>query len=212
LFLSLTPFLWGKVRDPSAGSLLLACYDGLLIVFQFCMSFDFGYYSLAQEMSFVDCYLLYFRQWFITRLLSALLPFQSFFTECSHGDQLLAPPPFSGVLTVPLPLCCLFLFSSLLIIQFFFKAEGSVCTGGYASLSQRWLWEYPVTHILPVGLPDIFQVGLELACRRKGAHHFLSVMWHGEALYGLRIQGVEVLILLGAFSVPSVASVYEQDF
>jgi hypothetical protein len=31
-----TAFLWGKVRDPSAGSLLSVCYVGLLIVFQFC--------------------------------------------------------------------------------------------------------------------------------------------------------------------------------
>jgi hypothetical protein len=29
LFLCLTPFLWGKIRDPS-------CCDGLLFVFQFC--------------------------------------------------------------------------------------------------------------------------------------------------------------------------------
>jgi hypothetical protein len=36
LFLCLAPFIWGKVRDPSAGSLLSTCYDGLLIVFQFC--------------------------------------------------------------------------------------------------------------------------------------------------------------------------------
>jgi hypothetical protein len=36
LFLCLTPFLWGKVIDPSAGSLLSACYAGLLTVFQFC--------------------------------------------------------------------------------------------------------------------------------------------------------------------------------
>jgi hypothetical protein len=36
LFLCLAPFLWGKVRDPSTSSLLSACCDGLLIVFQFC--------------------------------------------------------------------------------------------------------------------------------------------------------------------------------
>jgi hypothetical protein len=35
LFLCLTSFLWGKVSDPSA-SLLSACCDDLLIVFQFC--------------------------------------------------------------------------------------------------------------------------------------------------------------------------------
>jgi uncharacterized protein YjeT (DUF2065 family) len=36
LFLCLAPFLWGKVRDLSASSLLSVCYDGLLIVFQYC--------------------------------------------------------------------------------------------------------------------------------------------------------------------------------
>jgi hypothetical protein len=36
LFVCLTPFLWGKVSDPSASPLLSVCCDGLLIVFQFC--------------------------------------------------------------------------------------------------------------------------------------------------------------------------------
>jgi hypothetical protein len=36
LFLCLTSFLWGKVSDPSAGSLLSGCCDYLLFVFQFC--------------------------------------------------------------------------------------------------------------------------------------------------------------------------------
>jgi hypothetical protein len=36
LFLCLTPFLWSKVSDLSAGLLLSACCDGLLIIFQFC--------------------------------------------------------------------------------------------------------------------------------------------------------------------------------
>jgi hypothetical protein len=71
-FLCLSPYLWGKVRDPSAGSLLSPCYAGLLMFFNFAVSFDFGCCSLAQELSFVDCYLPYFRQWLITCLLSAL--------------------------------------------------------------------------------------------------------------------------------------------
>jgi hypothetical protein len=57
LFLCLAPFIWGKVSDPSAGSLLSACCDGLLIVVQFCSVVDFLCCSLAQKMSFVDCYL-----------------------------------------------------------------------------------------------------------------------------------------------------------
>jgi hypothetical protein len=70
------------------------------------MLFDFGCYSLAQEMSFVDSYLPYFRQRLITCPLLALLPFQSLFTESSHGDQLLTPELFSGAPEHPAPLCC----------------------------------------------------------------------------------------------------------
>jgi hypothetical protein len=42
--------------------------------------------------------------------------------------------------------------------------------------------------------------------------YFLNVTWHGEVLYRLGVQGVEVLILLGAFFLPSVAPVSQQDF
>jgi hypothetical protein len=35
---------------------------------------------------------------------------------------------------------------------------------------------------------------------------------YGEALYGLEVQGIEVLILLGAFYVPSMAPESQQDF
>jgi hypothetical protein len=38
----------------------------------------------------------------------------------------------------------------------------------------------------------------ELSC-------FLSVMWYGETFHRLGVQGVEVLILLGALYLPSVA-------
>jgi hypothetical protein len=41
---------------------------------------------------------------------------------------------------------------------------------------------------------------------------FLSVNWHGEALYGLGVEGVKVLILLGALFLPRVAPVSQQDF
>jgi hypothetical protein len=37
-------------------------------------------------------------------------------------------------------------------------------------------------------------------------------MWHGKALYRLGVQGVEVLILLGAFILPSMVSKSQQDF
>jgi hypothetical protein len=67
----------------------------------------------------VDHYLPYFRQWLITRLLSALLPFQSLFIECSCGDQLLASPLFSSVLTPPPLLRVPFQFLVVYSVLFF---------------------------------------------------------------------------------------------
>jgi hypothetical protein len=136
---------------------MLVCW----LFFNFVTSFDFGCFSLAQEMSFVDHYLPYFRQWLTTHPLSALLPFQSLFTASSCGDQLLAPPPFSNALTSPCTLCCMFLFSSLFIILFIGGARGSVCPGGYAVLSHGWLGELCMMLICsPVGLLNISQAGL----------------------------------------------------
>jgi hypothetical protein len=37
-------------------------------------------------------------------------------------------------------------------------------------------------------------------------------MWHGEAVYGLEAPGVEILILFGAFFLPSVAAASHQNF
>jgi hypothetical protein len=130
-------------------------------------------------MNFVDRYLPYFRQQPIARPLLALLPFQSLFTESSGGDQLLASPPFSSALTAPCLLCCMFLFSSLFIIQVFFLG-GWVCPWDYAGLSQWCLWEYHVMLICsPVGLLDVSQAGLELAYGDAGALLFFqcNVAW-----------------------------------
>jgi hypothetical protein len=41
---------------------------------------------------------------------------------------------------------------------------------------------------------------------------FLGVMWCGEAFHRLAVQSVEVLILLGALFLPSVASASQQCF
>jgi hypothetical protein len=41
---------------------------------------------------------------------------------------------------------------------------------------------------------------------------FLSVMWHGEAFYRVGVQGIEVLILLGALFLPSMAPASQQGF
>jgi hypothetical protein len=163
------------------------------LFFNFATSFDFGCCSLAQEMNFVDHYLPYFRQWLITSLLSARLPFQTLFTESSGGDQLLAPPRFSSALTAPCSLC-IFFFSFLIIIQGFLWGEWLVCPGGYAGLSQVWLWEY----CMMLGA-DVSQADLELASAGVGALLFsqCNIVWRSFLWAGG--SGVELLILLGAF-------------
>jgi hypothetical protein len=92
LFLCFTLFLWGKFSDLSASPQLSTSCDGLMIIFQFC-SVVWLWMSLAQEMSFVDHYLPYFRQQLITGLLLAFLLFQSLLSESSSLDQLLAHSP-----------------------------------------------------------------------------------------------------------------------
>jgi hypothetical protein len=110
-------------------------------------------------MSFVDCYLPYFRQQLITCLLLALLPFQSLFTESSHGDQLLASSQVCFPHPSPFAVCS---FSvPCLLFRFFLQGGGLLCPGGYADLSQGWLGEYHVPLICsPVGLLNISQAGL----------------------------------------------------
>jgi hypothetical protein len=66
-------------------------------------------------MSFVDGYLPFFRQWLITRLLSAV-----YFSRLCLLLQCAQSTP---------PLLLHVFFSSLFIIQFFFMRQGSVCPG-----------------------------------------------------------------------------------
>jgi hypothetical protein len=114
-------------------------------------------------MSFVDCYEPYLRQWLITHLLSALLPFQPLFTEGLCRDQLFVPLLFSGALSeFLLPLLCAS-FQFVVYFRFFWWIGDQPAQGGYAGLSQGWLREYHVTlgsHLF--GLLNVSQAGLEL--------------------------------------------------
>jgi hypothetical protein len=58
----------------------------------------------------------------------------------------------------------------------------------------------------------ISQVGLEPAFVVWEPSCFLTVMWCGEALYGLGVWCVGILILLGVFFLPRVAPGSQQDF
>jgi hypothetical protein len=106
---------------PCCQHVMLVCW----LFFTFAALFDFGCCSLAQEMSFADHYLVYFRQRLITHLLSTLLYFPSLFTKSYRGEQLLAPPPFSDALRAPRPSAvCSFSVLCLLFSWFFFFVAG----------------------------------------------------------------------------------------
>jgi hypothetical protein len=98
----------------------------------------------------------------------------------------------------------MFLFSSLFIIQFFFfffgGARGQSVQGtmliylrGGCGNTKCHLF----VHLLVCWMFHKQVRSLHLAVREPSC--FLSVMWHGEALYRLVDQGVKVLILLGDF-------------
>jgi hypothetical protein len=135
----LAPFLWGKVRDLSPGSLLSACYAGVLIVFQFCNIF--WLWMLLTDSGGEFC-----------GLLSAL-----FQAAACHPPIVSSPAspvivywkfegrsapcsfPLLQWAQSTLPTLLHVLFSSLFVISFFFfffVGQGLICPGGCAGLSQ----------------------------------------------------------------------------
>jgi hypothetical protein len=200
-FFAVPPFSGARSESPQQAPccqhVMLICW----LFFNFVTLFDFGCCSLSQEMSFVPHYLPYFRQWLITHWLSVCLPFQSMFTESLHGDLILALLPSSGVLRAPCPLCCVFLFSSLFIIQVFFVGRrgqsaqeamlvysGVVCGNTACCLFAHLL----VCCMPPKQIWSQCVLAWEPSC-------FLSVTWHREALYRLGVQHVEAQFLLVLF-------------
>jgi hypothetical protein len=180
------------------------------LFFNFAMPFDFRCCSLAQEMSFVDGYLPYFRQQLITHWPSALLSFQPLFTESSHWDQLLTLPLFSGVLSATLSLCCVLILSSLFIVQFVFWGGGQSAQGAMLVYPRagcgKTMW--CGAHLLVCLMSHVWSQHLE--ARQPSC--FLSVTWYGDTFHGLWVQDVKVLILLAVLFLPSVAPASQWGF
>jgi hypothetical protein len=179
LFLCLTPFLLARSvicqPDPCCQHIVMVCW----LFFNFAVLFDFGCCSLAQEMSFVDRYLLYFRQWLTTCLVSALLPFQPFVCWKFAWRSAPCSSPFSSVLTAPRPLCYV-----LVLVPCFFLF---CLQGREVSLHRPLCWF--ITGVAgemlhdawcsPVGLLNVSQAGLEPASGDTGALLFsqCSMVW-----------------------------------
>jgi hypothetical protein len=188
-FFCLAPFLWSKVSVPSAGPLLSACCDGLLIVFQFCnviwlwMLLMLRRWALwtamcpisSSDLSPALCWPVWLSSLCLLKvhveISSLLLPLSRVHSEhpASSAAWSFSVPYYSGFLGRGL--------------------GGSVCPGGYAGLSQRKLWEYRVPLICsPFGLLYVSQAGLELASGGAGALLFSqcnmalrSFVWAGDS-------------------------------
>jgi hypothetical protein len=166
--------LWGKVRYPSASSLLSACYVGLLTVFQLCNVV--WLWMLLTVLGDELCGMLSaLFQWAMAYHPPTVGPsdFSVFVYWKFAWRSTSCPSPLLWCTqSTPSPLCCVFLFRSLFIIQFVclfvcFAGWGSVCPGGYAGLSQGQLQEYCILLICsPVGLhlPSRFGAGIR-CCR-----------------------------------------------
>jgi hypothetical protein len=119
-------------------------------------------------------------------------------------------PASSALCSFSVP--CL-LFSFVLFYFVFFVELGSVSLRDYAGLSHGWLWEYRVMLICsPVGLLDVSQAGLEVAAGSWEALLFseCNVAW--RSFVRLRFQGVEAMIPLGPFFLPSVVPASQEKF
>jgi hypothetical protein len=180
-----SPLFPGQVQWSISWLLLSVCCDGLLIIFQFCSIIWLWVLLTGSGDELCGHYLPFFRQRLITHLLLALLPFQPLFTESLGKDQLLAPPLFSGALSVTLPFCCVLVFSNLFIVQFALLCFVLFCRGvtlprGLCCLSQEYLGECHVTLGTQLfGLPNVSQAGLEPASGSVAALLFsqCNVAW-----------------------------------
>jgi hypothetical protein len=125
--------------------------------------------------------------------------------------------PFSGAFSVFLSLSLCARLQFTVYCSVFFEGV-SVCPWSCAGLSLGWLGEFHVIRgtylfILP-NVVELVAVAAPMvaAAAVVAAHKCSRVMWCGDTFLGPGVQGVEVLILLGALFLPRVTSVSQQDF
>jgi hypothetical protein len=130
----LPPFsgAWSVIHQlaPCCQHVVMFCW----LFFNFAVLFDFGCFSLAQEMSFLYHCLPSFKQWLITNPLAALLPFHHLFTEV-HME----------ISSLPYPLlwCTFSILPALLCVSF---QSLVYCSGFYfggVSLPKWLCWFIP---------------------------------------------------------------------
>jgi hypothetical protein len=200
LFLCLTPFLWGKVRDPSSCSLLSACCDGLLTVFQ-CCSVIWLWILLTgsgDELCGLLSALFQVAVYHLPTVSPSAFPVFVYWKFTWRSAP--CPPRSSSALRAPRPLCCMSFSVPCLLFSFFFLfAERGSAYLGAMLVYPRGGCGNTVCRLFAHLLVCISQAGLEPASGSMGALLFsqCNVAW--EALYWLGVQGIGVLLLLGGF-------------
>jgi hypothetical protein len=192
MFLCFTPFLWGKVRDPSASSLLSACYAGLLTVFQFwnVVWLWMLLTGLGDELSGCLSALFQAAAYNLPTVGPSAFPVFAYWmftwrsVPCSFSLLWCAQSILSPLLCVP--------FQFLVYYSFFY-------CGVEFSLSRGLCWFIPR---VAVGIPCatyfltscffVSKAGLELVSEVQEPSCFLIVMCCKEALYRLGVQGVRI--------------------
>jgi hypothetical protein len=181
LFLCLAPFLWGKVRDPSASSLLSALLWWFCWHFQFCsvlllwMLFTGSGDELCGPLSALFYTVAYH--------LSPIGPPASPVFVYWKFPWRSAPcpcPPSPVCLQHPAPSAACFFSVLCLLFSFLGFFCGISLSRELCWFIQGWLCEYRVILICsPVGLPDVSQASLEPVSGGMGALLFsqCKVAW-----------------------------------
>jgi hypothetical protein len=170
------------------------------LFFSFVVLFDFGCCLLVQEMSLVDPYLPYFRQRLITFCIFSLC-----LLKVSMEISSLPFYPSQVCFLQLCPFCCVLVFSSLFIVQFFgFFLGGSVCQGAMLVYPRGgWgntVWNLALTCLVWWKSPK--QVwSLDLAMVRALFICQCNVVW--RSFLPARGSGCQSLILLSALFTPS---------
>jgi hypothetical protein len=175
---------------PCCRCVVMACW----LFFNFAVLFDFGCCSLAQEMSFVDCYLIYFRAYHPPTVSPSAFPAFDYW----KFTQRPAPCPscllHCSYSTLPRLLCVSFQFIVYSVCCFVFvfvfqgrgrSAHGAMLVyfrGGWGNT----MWCLVLTCLVCWMSHSMFGTCVWWQC------YMLSVTWHGEVLYGLGVPGVEV--------------------
>jgi hypothetical protein len=197
-------------QAPCCQRVMLVCW----LFFSFAMSFDFGCCSVAQEWALwaAICPIsgsglspAYCQPFCLCSLCLLKVHMEMSSLHLTPSPVQLEHPAASASCSFSAP-CLLFTF-------FVCGAEGQSVQwarlvyprGGFGSTACCLFAHLLVCWMSPKQFWSWCLAACEPSC-------FLSVMWHGEALYGLRVQRVEALILLGAFFLPSVAPASQQNF